>query len=108
MIDIVAKVLFSVGAFFGLVGAIGILRMPDVYNRIHAETLCVVGGTIVVLIGAAVMKGFDTFSLKALIIAVFLLVTNPVGSHALAKAAHKAGVKLFPEDAPDRLEEAER
>lgn len=107
MIEVIGKILLGIGAAFGLIGGIGILRMPDVYNRIHAETICVVGGTIVILIGIAVMKGASVYTLKALIIAAFLFVTNPVGSHAIARAAHKSGVELWPGTLGDKLEEAE-
>ncbi len=107
MIDIIAKIFLAVGAFFGLVGSIGIIRMPDVYNRIHSETIVVVGGTVMILLGAVLLRGFSMFSLKALIIAIFLFVTSPVGSHALARAAHKSKVKMYPGTIGDQLEEAE-
>lgn len=105
MIEIIAKILLGIGAIFGLIGGIGVLRMPDVYNRIHSETLCVVGGAIVILIGACIFYGYSPYTLKALIIAVFLFVTNPVGSHAIARAAHKSGVKLWPGSVGDKLKE---
>lgn len=108
MIDIIAKILLVIGAFFGLVGSIGIIRMPDVYNRIHSETVVVVGGTVMLMIGVIILKGFSLFSLKALIIAIFLFVTNPVSSHALARSAHKSKVELWSGTLADRLEEAEK
>ncbi len=99
--------LLVISGFFALVGGIGIIRMPDVYNRIHAETLCVFGGSIVGLIAIAIFKGWSLFSLKAIIIALFLFFTNPVGSHAIARAAHKSGEDLWPESNVDKLKEVE-
>lgn len=99
--------LLAISGFFALVGAIGIIRMPDVYNRIHAETLCVFGGTIVGLIAISILKGWSFFSLKAIIIALFLFFTNPVGSHAIARAAHKSGEELSPGSNVDKLKEVE-
>jgi multicomponent Na+:H+ antiporter subunit G len=105
MIEFVAYVLFGIGAACALIGAIGIVRFPDVYNRIHANTVVVVGGVIVTLIGVSVLEGLSSFTLKALIIALFLFITNPVGSHAIARAAHKSGVKLWRRSVVDQLRE---
>lgn len=107
MIEIIAKIFLVVGAFFSLVGSIGIIRMPDVYNRIHSETIVVVGGTVLLMIGVIILKGFSLFSLKALLIAIFLFVTNPVSSHALARSAHKSKAELWSGTLGDKLEEEE-
>ncbi len=105
MIEIIAYVLLSVGAACSLIGAMGIIRFPDVYNRLHAQTVVVVGGVIVTLIGASVLQGFSSYTLKALIIALFIFLTSPVASHAIARAAHKSGVKLCRGSVVDKLEE---
>ncbi len=111
VIILVAIVLLVISAASTLIGSIGIIRMPDVYNRIHAETLCVVGGSVLTfialtLIGIGVEElSAHLFSLKSLIIAVFLFVTNPVGSHAIARAAHRCGEEPFPGTVVDRLRE---
>ena len=105
MIEIIAYILLGIGAFCALIGAMGIVRFPDVYNRIHANTVVVVGGVIVTLIGVSVLEGLSSYTLKALIIALFLFLTNPVGSHAIARAAHKSGVKLWRRSVVDKLKE---
>ncbi len=105
MIEFVAYVLLGIGAACALIGAIGIVRFPDVYNRIHANTVVVVGGVIVTLIGVSVLEGLSSYTIKALIIALFLFITNPVGSHAIARAAHKSGVKLWRRSVVDKLKE---
>ena len=107
MIEIIAYILLGIGAFCALIGAMGIMRFPDVYNRIHANTVVVVGGVIVTLIGVSVLEGLSSYTLKALIIALFIFLTNPVGSHAIARAAHKSGVKLWRRSVVDKLKEKE-
>ena len=106
MIELVGQALLVIGAVFGIIGAIGVIRMPDVYNRIHAQTIVVVGGAIVALAGACLIEGFSAYTLKAIIIAVFLFVTNPVGSHAIARAAYRSKVKLWKGSIADKRKEA--
>lgn len=109
LLPFIVKILLIIGAIFGFIGGLGILRMPDVYNRIHAETICCVGGAIVILIGVIVYRGISLFSLKALVIALFLFLTNPVSSHAIARAAHKSSeVEIWPGTVGDALEEGEK
>ena len=103
--DIIGNVLLGIGAACALVGAMGIVRLPDVYNRIHAQTVSIVGGVVLMLIGISFIEGISLYSLKALIIALFIFLTNPVGSHAIARAAHKSGVKLWPKSVIDKLKE---
>jgi len=103
--DIIGNALLGVGAACALVGAMGIVRLPDVYNRIHAQTVSIVGGVVLMLIGISFIEGISLYSLKALIIALFIFLTNPVGSHAIARAAHKSGVKLWPKSVADKLKE---
>ncbi len=108
MIEIIACILLGIGAACALIGAMGIVRFPDVYNRIHAQTVVVVGGVIVMLLGASVLEGLSSYTLKALIIALFLFLTNPVSSHAIARAAHKSGVKLWRRSVVDKLKEGKQ
>ena len=102
-------VLLAIGAACTLIGTTGIIRFPDVYNRIHAQTVAVVGGVILTLMSIGtlewVLEGFNLYVLKAFTIALFIFLTNPVGSHAIARAAHKSGVKLWPGSIVDKLEE---
>jgi multicomponent Na+:H+ antiporter subunit G len=103
--ELIAYILLGIGAACAIIGAIGIVRFPDVYNRIHAQTVVVVGGVIVMLLGASVLEGFSFHTLKILIIALFLFITCPVSSHAIARAAHKSGVKLWHRSVVDKLKE---
>ncbi len=105
MIEYIAYVLLAIGSFCSIVGAIGIVRFPDFYNRVHADTVVVVGGSLLLILGAGISGGLDIFTVKAVVIALFVFITNPVSSHALAKAAHKSGVKLWKKSVVDKLEE---
>jgi multicomponent Na+:H+ antiporter subunit G len=96
--SIAATVLIALGLAVSVSGAVGILRMPDVYLRIQASTKNVTLGALPVLAGLVVAKGFFTpYTGRALIIAVLLLVMNPIASHALARAAYKARVPMWKE-----------
>ena len=108
MIEFIAYIFLGIGGACALIGAMGILRFPDVYNRLHANTVVVVGGVIMTLLGVGLLMGLSTYSLKAILIALFLFLTNPVGAHAIARAAHKSGVKLWSRSVVDKLEEEEK
>jgi multicomponent Na+:H+ antiporter subunit G len=105
LIDIIGNIFLGIGAACALIGTMGIVRLPDVYNRLHAQTVSIVGGAIMVLLGISLIEGLSLYSLKALTIALFMFLTSPVGSHAIARAAHKSGVKLWPKSVVDKLEE---
>lgn len=100
-----AYVLIGVGVLFDLVGALGLLRLPDVYNRLQAATKCVTLGTCLILIGVLVYSGWNAMGIKALLCAVFVLWTSPTASHALAKGAHISGVPLWEKSVVDRYRE---
>lgn len=108
MIELVAYILLGIGSACALIGAIGIVRFPDVYNRIHANTVVVVGGAILTMIGAGILGGLNIFTIKAIVIAVFLFLANPVSAHAIARAAHRSGVKLWRRSVVDKLKEEKR
>lgn len=95
-------VLLGLGGFFVLVGGIGVLRMPDLYTRMHAASVTETLGTILVLIGLMVMAGWSLASFKLFAILLFLLFTAPVSSYALANTAMLGGTKpiLSGEKAP--------
>ena len=97
MTEIIVIVLAAVGVAFSLSGAVGILRMPDVYSRIQCSSKTITMGALPVLIALVVAEGpVSPYGSRALIVAVLLLVLNPVASHALARAAYKTGVPMWP------------
>ena len=78
-------VFFGVMAF--LVSAIGLIRMPDIYTRLHVGTKATTIATLLVLIGASLIE--PSWSLKLMLLAIFILLTNPLSSSVIARATHK-------------------
>lgn len=81
------------GAFFMLVGSIGIVRLPDFFSRTHATSKSDTLGIMLVLGGLALYEGASLNSVKLVIAIVFVALAYPVGAHALAKAAFRHGLK---------------
>ena len=106
--NILVAVLCALGVFFSLSGAIGIVRMPDVYTRIQCSSKTITAGALPLLAGLALAKGpFTAYGSRALLVAVLLLLVNPIASHALVRAAYKTGVPMWSgvvTDQPGRLE----
>lgn len=90
--ELLGLIMTGIGVLFLLLGNFGILRLPDVYNRIQAGTKCTTFGTFFSIIGIGIMQ--PEWFWKCLLIAVFVLVTNPISSHAIARASKKSGVPL--------------
>ncbi len=91
----IAVVLVSSGAFFLLMGAIGLLRFPDFYTRMHAAGKCDTLGSLLVLTGLACSEGLALTSVKILVMALFIFVTSPTAAHAVVRAAHRNGVAFW-------------
>jgi len=86
-----------VGLGFSLSGAVGILRMPDLYSRIQCSSKTVTMGALPALVALVVGEGvLSDYASRALIIAALLLIVNPAASHALARAAYKTGEPMWP------------
>ena len=105
MTEIIGYILISIGILFDIFGCIGLVRFPDVYNRLQASTKCVTLGTILVLLGAAFVHGWGSIAAKAIICAVFILITSPTAAHAIAKGSHSAGIKLWEKSVVDKYKE---
>ena len=105
MADTAGMIFIGIGLFFDFFGCLGLVRLPDVYNRLQASTKCVTFGTCSIMFGVFIMNGVSAIGIKALLIILFLVLTSPVSAHALARAAHIAGVKLWEGSVVDRYEE---
>jgi multicomponent Na+:H+ antiporter subunit G len=105
MSEIMGIILILIGLIFDIFGCIGLIRLPDVYNRLQATTKCVTLGTCSILLGTFLFRGFGPTGVKALLTIVFLLLTSPVAAHALARGAHKSGVKLWEKSVCDKYAE---
>ena len=92
IIQVLGSFFFLVGAFFVFVGALGVLRMPDVYNKLQAGTKATTLGFVSIALGLLCFQ--PGWMLKILLIAFFVLLTNPIGSHALARAAKNTDVPI--------------
>lgn len=99
--------LILTGVFFVLAGTLGLLRMPDFYTRMHAAGMTDTLGAEFILFGLCVQTAFVQadwqMTLKLLLVALFLFLTSPTASHAVANAAHRSGLKphLGPYSAPN-------
>jgi len=96
-----------VGSIFLLLGALGIVRMPDVYNRMQAGTKATTLGTLLFLAGIAIGHIECMCIFRILILILFIIFTNPISSHALARAAHHIGIPLTDKSVTDALAEDE-
>jgi len=104
--EAVVIALSVIGLAFSLSGVVGILRMPDVYSRIQCSTKTITMGALPVLIAVVVGEGpVSSYGSRALLVAALLLVVNPVSSHALARAAYKSGVPMWPGAVTDQPRE---
>lgn len=108
MIDftsILTIVFVVAGIFFLLIGSVGIIRLPDFYSRTHATSKSDTLGMMLVIIGLMIFEGLTINSGKLLLILLFILLANPIGAHALARAALNAGLNpIFPEQKEDKTE----
>jgi multicomponent Na+:H+ antiporter subunit G len=102
MIDAIGQILITVGILFNIFGCIGLVRFPDVYNRLQASTKCVTLGTILLLVGVAIAGGSGAIAAKAVVCAVFILLTSPTAAHAIAKGTYASGVKLWENSVTDK------
>lgn len=108
-------IFLGIGIIFNCLGSIGLLRFPDVYTRLHAATKATTFGSIFTSLGVIVYSfyswnisgdsKFGVLALHTIVALICLIITNPTGAHAIARAAHRSGV--MPKKAViDQLKEA--
>ena len=98
---IISGILLFSGCFLIMVAAIGVVRFPDFYSRIHPAGKTDSMGQLLALLGLIVYEGFSFVSVKLALIIVFIYIANPTATYALAKAAHIRGVKPWQKDQAD-------
>ena len=96
--NIIAYFFFGWGIFFMVFGALGILRFPDLYTRLHPVSKAGTAGILSIFIGLIIYSGFSPLSLRIILIAAFILVTSPVASHAIARGAIESGIEPWKSD----------
>lgn len=102
-IDILSWILLTVGGVFVFIGGLGALRMPNLYTRMHAASLTDTMGAVLILGGIMLQAGMTLATIKLAAILLFLLLTSPTASNALASAAILSG--LQPQEGPVRPRE---
>lgn len=102
--EAISVILLALGVFFTFSGAVGIVRFPDAYNRIHAATKTSTLGLVSILLAGVVGLGLEPVTIKALVIILFVALTFPVSGHLLARAAYRTGVVLSDRTLHDEYE----
>jgi len=98
ILDMASWACIGVGSFFMLVGAIGVLRLPDFYSRQHAAGITDTLAATLILVGLMLQLPFGLGTVKLVLILLFLIFTSPTASHALAQTALSTGLKPRAED----------
>ena len=97
MMDILVLALsglsIAIGVIALLIGSLGLIKLPDVYCRIHAVGMIDTAGASFIILGMIIHQGFSLVSFKLALIGVFLFFTSPIATHAVVQVAHKMGVK---------------
>lgn len=107
ILDILSWILLLLGGACVLIGGIGGLRMPNFYTRIHAASLTDTMGTILIFVGIMLQAGLSLATLKLFAIMIFLLLTGPTATYALANAALVSGLKPDVEPTNEETKETE-
>lgn len=105
MIETIGMGLIYIGITFDFLGVLGLVRLPDVYNRLQAATKCVTFGSVGILLGIFLMQGFSSFGVKALIGIVFIFLSAPTAAHVISRAAHRSRIPLAEISVVDKYEE---
>ncbi|MCB1887205.1 MAG: monovalent cation/H(+) antiporter subunit G [Rhodocyclaceae bacterium] len=92
-LDILTWILVSLGGVFCVIGAVGMLRMPDFFTRMHAASVIDTLGAGLIILGLILQSGFSLASVKLVILGLLIFFTSPTASHSLASAALERGVK---------------
>lgn len=90
--DIASIALMAVGIIFVIAGAIGVVRLPDFYTRMHAAGVTDTLGAELIVLSLILQAGFTLLAAKLLLVGFILFLTSPTATHAVANAAHRAGL----------------
>lgn len=104
MLDLATWALLLAGAFFCVVGGIGLLRLPEFFTRLHGAGLTDTLGAALILAGLMLQAESPLVIVKLVMILVILWITSPTSTHAIAKAARMAGLRAIDEDEPEETE----
>ena len=93
VLDLISWVLILAGSAFAIIGGIGLIRLPDVYARMHGASLTDTLGAGLIVAGLTIQAGFTLITVKLLLIMIFLIFTSPTSTYALANAAFTRGLQ---------------
>lgn len=105
ILEMISNIFLILGAFFALTGAFGLFRLPDFFTRIHAASVTDSIATIFIMIGLILRTEFDLVAVKLVFILIFVLLTSPTASHALAKSARHGGLVALAESPNDKIKD---
>lgn len=91
--DVLTVLFVIAGIFFLFIGSLGLIRLPDFYSRTHATSKSDTLGLLLIIIGLIIYEGLNLNSAKLFLILLFIALSNPIGAHALARAAYETGLK---------------
>ena len=94
-LDVLSWISIVAGLFFMVVGTVGILRMPDVFTRLHAAGMTDTMGAGFLILGMCLQAGLGLVLVRLVIVYAFLMLTSPISTHALARAALAGGVEPY-------------
>jgi multicomponent Na+:H+ antiporter subunit G len=95
MNNLISNIFIGIGLVFNLLGCLGLIRLPDIYNRLQAATKCVTLGACCIMISLIIRYGFTESGIKGLLAIPILFFTSTVGAHALVRGSHLFGIKLW-------------
>src|SRR5687768_12726885 len=107
---IILLILYLLGLFFNVAAVVGILRLPDVYCRLHSSSKNTTLGSLLIILALVIRQlqvGAFPAAIKILFMGLLLLIVTPIGSHALARAAYKFGVPLWEGTITDQYAEVQ-
>lgn len=90
--ELIATILLLIGFFFIAISAIGVIRLPDFYSRLHSSGIGETLGLMISFLGLAVFEGLNLMTIKLLIVFLLVFLANPIGTHILGQAAIKSGL----------------
>jgi len=99
VVEIASWIAMISGALFVVIGSMGILRFPDFWSRLHAASITDSAGVILLIIGMCLQAGLTLITVKLVFIGIFLFITGPTATHAVANAAFVSGLR--PTNAPE-------
>lgn len=106
--DYFAGILVIIGAFFALVASVGLIRLPDIYSRMHAASKAGTVGSGLMMIALACTAGDSGTAIRALAGVFFFILTAPIAAHLLARAAYKVGYRLWDKSVIDDMSEGRK